>query len=96
MRLYNILNDDTSASLNALTTNLTIVKKEQPFIAGLDRQWIYIVQLETSPPSTSSLPLSSPDPSTATAQREGDSLISALGLNINAFLGNLHSSGKEQ
>lgn len=46
--------------------------------------------------SSNLLPPSSPDPSTATAQREGDSLISDLGLNSNVFLGNLHSSGKGQ
>lgn len=63
-------------------------------MAGLDKQWIYILQLETPPPPTSFS--SSPDPSTAKAQRVWDSLISDLGLNCNAFLGNLYSSGKGQ
>lgn len=41
-------------------------------------------------------PTSSPDPTTATAQRVGGFLISDLSLNSRAFLGNLHSSGKGQ
>ena len=37
LRLNNFLNDDTSVSLNFKSH---CWKKEQPFMAGLDRQWI--------------------------------------------------------